>query len=220
MVTDEQVRLLRRKRMDGKTIEVAAAAAGMCERSARKWQAGILPTELDNARDWRTRPDPFVAVWEREVVPLLKADNKGELQAKTILSDLVDRHPGAFQGGQLRTMQRRVRDWRALYGPEKEAFFSQEYRPGRMGAFDFTHATDLGVSINGVPLNHLLFVFKLGFSGWTWTQLAYGETFEALVKGLQGALWDLGGVPKEGRSDNLSAATHELRETGDRKSVV
>jgi hypothetical protein len=129
---------------------------------------------------------------------------------------LEDRFPGRFHPGQLRTLQRRVRDWRATCGPEREVYFEQEHRPGHQASFDFTHATELGVTIAGQLLDHLLFVFTLCFSSWTWIQVAYSESYEALVRGLQGALWALGGVPEEVRSDNLSAATHELKETGGR----
>ena len=45
MITDRQVRLMRQKRMEGKTQEAAAAKAGMSVRSARKWQNGPLPSQ-------------------------------------------------------------------------------------------------------------------------------------------------------------------------------
>jgi len=88
--------------------------------------------------------------------------------------------------------------------------FAQEHVPGREGAFDFTDATELGVTIAGEVFAHLFFQFVLSFSKWRWIGLAYTETFEALVRGLQGALWELGGVPSTWRSDNLSAATHQI----------
>ena len=216
MVKDEQVRLLRRKRMEGKTQETAAASAGMSVRTARTWEKGPLPSEATKPRSWRTRADPFEKVWEQEVLQLLEADKEGVLEAKTILGELVERHPDEFSSGQLRTLQRRVRDWRALHGPEKEVYFPQDHPPGREAAVDFTHATGLGVTIAGQLLVHLLFLFKLSFSGWTWVCVAFGETFEALVGGLQGAVWELGGVTKICRSDNLSAATHELKKSGGR----
>jgi len=216
MVTDEQVKLLRRKRMNGTTQEQAAAAAGMCVRTARRWEQGELPSSREQKRHWRTRPDPFEGVWAEVVVPLLISDEKGELEAKTLLCELQRRYPGRFEDGQLRTLQRRVRDWRALHGPEREVYFPQDHPPGREAAIDFTHATSLGVQIGGEPFAHLLFVLRLSCSGWTWVQLAFGETFEALVSGVQGALWALGGVPEVLRHDNLSAATHELKKSGGR----
>ena len=216
MLTDAQVRLLRRKRMDGKTQQAAAAAAGMSVRSARTWESGVLPSGSKQPRTWRTRRDPFEAVWELEVVPLLKADTESVLDATTLLDELARRHPGEYGRDLLRTLQRRMRQWRALYGPDKVVVFPQEHPPGREGALDFTHCTELGVRVAGVLFPHLLFVFKLSFSGWTWVCLAFGETFEALVAGLQGALWSLGGAPTVVRHDNLSAATHELKRSGGR----
>lgn len=211
MVTDAQVKLLRQKMMEGKTQESAAAAAGMSVRTAREWQTAPLPSETKRPRDWRTRSDPFAEVWEEQIVGWLVADKDGVLEATTVLAQLEAQAPGRFNSGQLRTLQRRIRDWRALHGPEKEVFFEQEQVPGREAAIDFTHAKELGVTIQGQPFEHLLFVFVLAYSGWIWIKLALGETFEALVAGLQGALWALGSVPAVLRSDNLSAATHELK---------
>jgi hypothetical protein len=107
-------------------------------------------------------------------------------------------------------MQRRMQQWRALHGPGKQVMFEQVHPPGREGAFDFTDAGELGVTIAGQVFVHLLFQFILSFSKWRWVGLAFSETFEALVLGIQDALWDLGGVPRVWRSDNLSAATHQL----------
>jgi len=212
MVTDEQVRLLRQKLMEKKTQEAAAAAAGMSVRTARTWQEGPLPSQKKAARSWRTRKDPFEDVWESEVVPVLQRDTERVVQATTLVERLVERFPGRFSKGQVRTLQRRVRDWRALHGPEREVYFEQEHAPGRQAAIDFTHGTELGVTIRGVVFVHLLFEFVLSFSGWTWIGLALGETWEALLSGLQGALWELQGTVEVVRSDNLSAATHELRD--------
>lgn len=212
MVTDEQVRLLRKNRMKGQTQQAAAASAGMSERTARNWENGPLPSQAKKPRTWRTKEDAFEDVWETEMVPLLKADKKGVLRCPTLLRHLQENHSKKqFPDSLLRTLQRRVSDWRALHGPGKEVFFPQEHRPGREAAIDFTHGTELGVTILGEPFKHLLFEFKLSFSGWTHVSLAYGETFEALVEGLQTALWQLGGVPQLVRHDSLSAATHELK---------
>lgn len=216
MVTDAQVRLLRQKMIEKKTQEAAAAAAGMSVRSARKWQDGKLPSEAKKARSWRTRIDPFANVWSTEIEPLLRADTDGVLQATTIFDVLEQRAPGKFSAGQVRSLQRRMRDWRALHGPEKEVYFEQKHVAGREAAVDFTHATDLRVTILGKTLRHLLFQLVLSFSGWRWINLAFGETYEALVAGIQDALWALGGVPEVLRSDNLSAATHELKQSGGR----
>src|SRR5438876_2050329 len=216
MVSDAQVRLLRQKRMERKTQEAAAAAAGMSVRTARTWARGPLPSAGKTPRSWRTRPDPFAGVWEQDIVPLLTADDAGVLEATTVLDVVAERHGTRYGPSQLRTLQRRVRDWRALHGPGQEVYFEQVHPPGREAAVDFTHASELGVTIAGTLLRHLLFQFVLSASGWRWVAIAFGETFEALVAGLQGALWALGGVPAVLRSDNLSAATHELKRSGGR----
>ena len=202
--------------MEGKGQQAAAAASGMSVRTARTWQRGRLPSEKKGKRRWRTRPDPFAGVWAEEVEPLLRSDVEGALRATTILEWLDERHPGRFSLSQLRTLQRRLRDWRALSGPDREVFFEQEHPPGREAQVDFTHCGELGVTICGEPFGHLLFHFVLSHSGWRYVDVAYGETFAALVKGMQGALWELGGVPEVLRTDNLSAATHELKGSGGR----
>jgi transposase len=155
-------------------------------------------------------------VWSTEIEPLLERDTEGKLEAKTIFAELSRKRPGEFEPGQLRTLQRRVREWRAERGPDKEVYFPQTHAPGRMASMDFTHATELGVTIAGVLFVHMFFQLVLAYSGWRFVELAFGETFEALVKGLQGGLWALGGVPSKVRQDNLSAATHELARTGGR----
>ena len=202
--------------MEGKTQEAAAAATAMSVPTARKWRRGTMPSQGGQPRHWRTRRDPFAEVWESVVVPLLERDTEQVLTAATIFTELERRCPGRFKPGQVRTLQRRLRDWRALYGGDKEVFFEQEHAPGHEAAGDFTHATELGVTIRGELLEHLLFELVLSHSKRTWVNLAYGETFEALADGMQRGLWFFGGVPEVLRLDNLSAATHELRQSGGR----
>lgn len=211
MVTDEQVRLLRKTMSKGQTQLTAAVVAGMSVRAARKWQSGPLPSETREPRGWRTRKDPFEEVWDADVVPLLVADERCVLDATTLLAELRRRHgEEAFGPEQLRTLQRRVRDWRALHGAGKEVMFEQVHEAGREGAFDFTDCSELRVTIAGEAFAHLLFQLVLSFSKWRFIDLAYSETFEAMLHGLQAALWELGGVPSVLRSDNLSAATHQI----------
>ena len=115
--------------MEGKKQQTAAAMAamaGMSERSARKWQCGPLPSETKQERRWRTRPDPFDGVWEEEILPLLQGEAAGRLRATTIIEWLEEKSPGRFSASQLRTLQRRLQDWRALNGPDQEVYFPQE----------------------------------------------------------------------------------------------
>jgi transposase len=193
----------------GESLVTAAAKSGMSERTARRYRGlGKLPSEVKAAHSWRTREDPFAEVWP-EVEALLARDSG--LQAKTVFEELQRRHPGRFGPGQLRTLQRRFRDWRALHGAQQEVYFAQSHRPGEQGQSDFTDMGSLGITIAGERFLHLLYHFVLTYSNWESVSLCYSETFEALSEGLQGALWRLGGVPAEHRTDNLSAATHELK---------
>jgi hypothetical protein len=98
MVTDAQVRLLRKRVAEGKTMASAAAVAGMSERSAYAWKQGRLPSETKEPRTWRTRPDPFAAVWESEIVPMLVADKASALDATTVLSELHRRQGDTILG--------------------------------------------------------------------------------------------------------------------------
>src|SRR5436309_13809210 len=104
MVSGAQVRLLRQKRMEGKTQEAAAAAAGISVRTARTWARGPLPSAGKTPRSWRTRPDPFAGVWEQEIVPLLTADDASVLEATTVLDVVAERHGTRNRPSQLRTL--------------------------------------------------------------------------------------------------------------------
>jgi len=189
-------------------LGVAAMKAGMDRKTARKYvAAGKLPSEMKEARTWRTREDPFDEHWS-ELEQLLE-DAPG-LQAKTLLDDLVERYPGRYQEGHLRTLQRRVRRWRATAGPEREVMLAQRHRPGEASQGDFTRATKLGVTIAGELFVHMLFVFVLPFSNWTWATVCRSESMAALRRGLQRALFQLGRVTEWHQTDNSTAATHRV----------
>jgi hypothetical protein len=200
-ITREQARKLQRYAQTC-TLAVAAAKAGMSENTARKYlrQGGQVPPQT---RDWRTRTDPFAEVWE-EITSLLKADPG--LQAKTILEWLIELHPTEFSDAHLRTLQRRVRDWRAMDGPDKEVFFPQDILPGRQSQSDYTNCNELGVTICGAPFPHLLFHFILPYSRWETAFIAYTESFESLTDGYAKSVHELGAVAPEHRTDNLAAA--------------
>lgn len=197
--------------MNEKTLEQAAAAADMSTRSGRKWARGPMPSATKKPRDWRTRKDPLEGIWTEKILPLLEADTEGILQATSIVEELERRDADLVLQPQVRTLQRRMREWKALQGPPKEVFFPQDHLPGVEGAFDFTHGNELGITIAGEPYPHLIFEFVLSSCKHTTTSIAYSETFEALSSCLQAAFWAIGGVPAKTRSDNLSAATHQLK---------
>jgi len=207
MVTDEQVRRLMRLTPKEKTLATAAAKAGMDEKTARKYRGlGMLPSTVKAEHTWRTRPDPFAEVWA-DLGEQLKV-NPG-LEAKTVFAELQRRHPGRFDDGQLRTLQRRVKVWRALHGPAKEIFFAQIHTPGELCQSDFTHVSKLGVMIQGQPFDHLIYHFVLPYSNWETGTICFSESFESLSEGLQNALWELGGVPAAHRTDRLTLAVQK-----------
>lgn len=208
MVTDRQVRLLMSLMNTEKTFKAAAAKAGMDEKTARKWRdSGDLPSQIQKQRSGRTREDPFSDVWGH--IRVLLEVNPG-LEAKTIFAHLQAEYPGKFADGQLRTLQRRVKTWRCTEGPPREVFFPQDHKPGRLAESDFTHMTRLGVTIRGVPFNHLIYHFALTFSNWETGTICFSESFESLCEGLQNALWELGGTPEMHRTDRLSTAVHKV----------
>jgi hypothetical protein len=180
----------------------------MDPKTARKYmRAGKLPSEMRTARDWRTREDPFTDVWEpvRDQLAL----NPG-LEAKTLFATLQRDHPGRFADGQLRTLQRRVKIWRLTEGPPREVFFAQRHEPGRLCASDFTHMTELGITVGGRSFPHMVYHFVLTYSNWEHATVCYSESFESLSEGLQNALWQLGGVPASHRTDSLSSAVNNM----------
>lgn len=188
--------------------EIAASKAGMDIKTARKYlAAGKLPSEMRGERNWRTRADPFAEVWE-EIRERIQASPG--LEAKTLFEALQREQPGRFAEGQLRTLQRRIKVWRATDGPAQEVFFSQQHEPGRLCASDFTHMTELGVTIGGQSFPHMLYHFVLTYSNWETAMLCYSENFEGLSEGLQNALWALGAVPARHRTDSLSSAVNNM----------
>lgn len=209
-ITDHQVSKYKELRRQSEQ-EAAAAKVGVSVRSARRIErATHLPSQRE-PRAWRTRPDPFAGIWDEELVPLLRG--APALTATTLLEELQRRDPERFGAELLRTLQRRVRQWRALEGEAREVFFAQQHEPGRLGLSDFTDAGELGVTIDGTALLHRLYQFALAFSGWRHVEVVLGgESWVALSGGLQNALWALGGVPREHRTDSLSAAYNNLAE--------
>ncbi|MCP4211908.1 MAG: IS21 family transposase [Halieaceae bacterium] len=207
-ITPEQVKLFMKHRTKGDTQQQAGAKAGISERSARRIDSGVLPRKRE-PRHWRTRKDPFVTVWVSEILPLL--EKAPTLAPTTLFEDLQDRHPGHFSNKLKRTFQRRVKDWKALHGPDKEVMFRQSKQAGRLGLSDFTDLNDINITIAGELLNHRLYHFRLPYSGWSHIKVILGgESYTALAEGLQEALQRLGGAPKEHRTDSLSAAYKNL----------
>ena len=180
---------------------IGTATAYRIEKDAR------LPSQKKAPRQ-RRRPDPLADIFDAEIIPMLVA--APGIRAIAIFEEMMRRHP-ELDSGIRRTIERRVRAWRAVYGEEQEVIFRQTHEPGRLGLSDFTDMVSAGVSIAGQPLDHRLYHFRLAYSGFEHVHVVLGgESFVALAEGLQNALWTLGGVPSEHRSDSLSAAFRNL----------
>ncbi|MDA3788291.1 MAG: IS21 family transposase [Desulfobacula sp.] len=190
-----------------KNFGIAAMKAGMDEKTARKYhKLGKLPSEVQQDHTWRTRKDPFEDTWDE--IKIMLEINSG-LEAKSIFEYFQRRFPGQFEDGQLRTLQRRIKTWRASEGPSKEVFFTQIHHPGELCQSDFTHMNKLGITIAGLAFDHLIYHFVLTYSNWETGTICFSESFESLSQGLQNALWELGSVPEKHRTDRLTTAVNK-----------
>ena len=191
-----------------KDATVAAAKSGFSRATGYRIEDDPRLPSHKKAPRGRRRPDPLAEVWDGEIVPILKS--APGIRAIAVLDEIRRRHP-QISAGIRRTLERRMRSWRALAGPEQDVIFRQEHEPGRLGLSDFTDTSVLGVTVAGVVLGHRLYHFRLAFSGFEHAHVVLGgESFVALAEGLQNALWVLGGAPREHRSDSLSAAFRNL----------
>ena len=208
MVTDEQVRRLLKMKNKHQHLYQAADAAGMSTKTARKYlQSGVLPSQCQPLHDWATYPDAFAEDWPW-VEDFLKT-NPG-VEAKSLFNALQRKERGKYQDGQLRTFQRRVKVWRALYGPGQEVYFPQVYKPGEWCESDFTRMNKLGITICGVPFPHMLYHFVLCLSNWETVTICFSESYESLSAGIQNALWKLGGIPRYHKTDSLACAVNKV----------
>jgi len=187
---------------------IAAAKASISTATAYRLEKDPrLPSQKQAPRG-RRRPDPLADIFEPEVVPLLKASPG--IRPVAIFEEMMRRHPDLGSGIR-RTLERRIRSWRAIHGEEQEVIFRQAHQPGRLGLSDFTDTAGFGITIAGARLDHRLYHFRLAWCGFEHAHVVLGgESFVALAEGLQNALWSLGGVPHEHRSDSLSAAFRNL----------
>lgn len=204
MVKDQQVRELMRRVTKEKTLSLAASKSGMDRKTARKWQKSEkLPSQSRKPRNWRTRADVFEEVWPN--IEGFLQENPSVL-GTTLFDYLCRENPERFAEGHLRTLQRRIKIWKATKGQPKEVMFPQIHYPGVQGQSDFTDMSELGITIAGQSFRHLLYHFTLTYSNWESVKVCFSESFESLSSGMQNALWKLGGVPKEHRTDCLTAA--------------
>ena len=202
-ITKRQENLYMNKRQQGQSQETAAAKGGISERSGRRIEKDERQS-IPGERHWRTREDPLDTIWEKELVSLL--EKEPQLTGLTLWEYLEDEHAGQFPYSVLRTLQRRVKHWKATQGPDKAVIFRQSVPAGQQGLSDFSHP-NTAITIQGKVFSHLLYQFRFAYSGWRHVQIVLGgESYSALADGLQSALALAGGSPVEHRTDSLSAA--------------
>jgi hypothetical protein len=203
IIKNYQLRVYMNGREIGLTQADAAYVAEFSERTAQRIEAGEHQPKRGQKRE-RTKPDPLKGIWEDELEPMLQQQPR--LKPMTLFEYLQQKYPGKY-ANVLRTLQRRVADWRVLHGASPEVMFELRHEPGGMGFSDFTELKGIEITINGKPFEHLIYHYRLGYSGWQYAQIIQGgESFVALSEGLQNALSACGGVPKQHRTDSLSAA--------------
>ncbi len=193
-------------------VGLAALRSGMDRKTARKYlELGTLPSVQKPLRDYRTRSDPFEGDWEWLAA---QVEEPPGLEAKILFEALQRRRPNHYQDGQVRTLQRRLKRWRAEHGPDRRVFFSQLHRPGEALQLDFTRTGELAITIAGEAFMHLLCHVVLPYSNWQAVTVCLSESFLALKRGLQDAVFRIGRVPEFAQTDNSTAATHKLPDGG------
>ncbi len=210
-LTDEQRRKFMKLITEEKlSVETAAAKSGFSRKTGfriKKESRSVTSTEEKKPRR-RRRPDPLEAIWDSQVLPILR--NSPGIRPSAVFYELLRNNP-ELDPGIRRTLERRIRAWRVEFGPDKDVIFRQNKKAGHLGISDFTRMRDAGITIKRKPFDHRLYHFRLPWSGFVYaTVVEGGESFTAFSQGLQGALQTLGGAPVENRTDSLSAAFRNL----------
>lgn len=207
MISSQQHRKLMKSYQQTENLSTSALRAGVDRKTARKYaiEGSPGPDEPRSARQWRTRPDAFAEIWPQVEEEL---GREPELEAKVLFEQVLEEHRSQFDRRQRRSFERRVRAWKLEHGPERELFFCQEHQPGERLQLDWFHASELEVRIGDEELEHLLVHAVLPYSNWEWARVCHSESFLSLKRGLQSALFELGGVPLICQTDQSSTATH------------
>jgi len=208
MISNRQYKRLMSEYNKTGNLGESAMKADVHRQTAGKYiEAGKPPSELQEKHDWRTRSDPLEKIWDQAARMLGDAP---ELEAKTLFDHFLAQPDSGLEERHLRTFHRRVRQWQATKGSEREMYFAQDRVPGQLMQLDWTHAKELAVTIQGQALDHLFCHCVLPYSNWQWATRCLSESFLSLVSGLQNALAQLGKRPECLGTDNSSTATHEL----------
>ena len=192
----------------GLTQVESSSIAEISERTGQRIDAGKHRTNRGEVQTHSVSRDPLSPVWESELEPMLRREPR--LKPMTLFEHLQEQYPGQYPQV-LRTLQRRVSTWKALHGPAPNVMFMLRHELGVKGLSDFTKLKGMQITINGEPFEHLIYHYRLAYSGWQYAQIIQGgESFIGLSEGLQNALIASGGAPKEHRTDSLSAAYRNL----------
>ncbi|KAI9129557.1 IS21 family transposase (plasmid) [Acaryochloris sp. CCMEE 5410] len=200
-------------REQGLSQPTSAKIAEISIRTGQRIEAGTHQPNRGRPQKGRTVPDPLAEVWDSELEPMLFKEPR--LKATTLYEYLQDKYPGQYPQVR-RTLQRRVQNWKVMHGPTPEVMFELRHEPGMMGLSDFTELKGMKITIAGEPYEHLIYHYRLAYSGWQYAQIIEGgESFVALSEGLQNALSASGGAPKQHRTDSLAAC---YRNTGGKRN--
>ena len=192
------------------SVPRAGMKANMSERTGRNY-AKKANEDKDvkerKSRTHRTRRDPLSQHWPEIEERLIEHPT---LEAKSLLSVLMEQYPGQYSETHLRTVQRRVKDWQMTHGADQPVMFRQKLHPARQSQSDWTHMKSLKITIDGHQFDHLLFHFILPYSRWETVMVCDVESYDTLTRGFEQATLEMGGVAHEHRTDNLSAATQKM----------
>ena len=209
MITEQQYKKLIKVFNCTGDISMSSRKAGMERKTGAKYiNGGKSPSELKKPHTWRTRPDPFEEIKDELYTLLNDAD---DLQALAIFQHFQGKYPGKFHDGQLRTFERRVKEWKMGQGKSKLLSIPQEHIPGKLMQLDWTNMNELQITVCGAPFKHLLSHAVLTYSNWEWAEIASSESFLSLKKCFQSAVFRLGAVPEILQTDNSTTATHQVQ---------
>ena len=177
------------------SAETAAAKSGFSRRIGFQIKKELKTGSRSEKKPrGRRRLDPLEGVWDSEVLPILQ--NSPGIRSCAVFYELLRNNPELKEGVR-RTLERRIRAWRAENGPDKEVTFRQNKEAGHLGISDFTDMKEVEVTIGRRQFDHKLYHFRLPWSGFVHASVVEGgESFAAFSGGLEAALRTLGGAPR------------------------
>jgi hypothetical protein len=207
VVTDHQVLALWKEFNKSKVVKISALKVGMDRKTATKYiNSKILPSEIVKDRNWKTHPDKLEAIWSKAEEFL---QENSDIEGKALFEHLLETYPNDIEGNQLRTFQRRIKQWKIKHGEDQEVYFDQLTTPGRLAQLDWVVMNKIGVEINGEHFEHKLSHFTLNHSNTKSVSICRSESILSIKKGLREFLYRVvGKAPLILQVDNSSAATH------------